>query len=170
MKIIQKIINLLLFCLIGACVTAPTLPEPPKAEVIQASKSNEIIWITPSNVKLPDDKIILVFVGGGEFCHWCESTQENFKDPEITALVNKYFYPIYIDVRKDPEMARIFDPSMEIPALVFFTTQDIFILPGFPPAIDAISAIGYLSKDQLLALLLDLAKYYHGENASFNQP
>lgn len=174
MKLFHIVISLLILCL-SACISevkAPATPvqilEPP-AETKPATQS-EIVWIDPSKVKIPNDKIVMILVGT-DTCHWCVELKENFKDPTVVTLVNEAFYPVYIDAVKEPELAKIFVPASEIPTLVFFTIHDIFMFPGLPPIIDTLSITGYMSKEQLLQYLVEVTgKYNNGKISSPSQP
>lgn len=176
MKLLHIVISLLMLCLSACASEAKTpatpvqIPEPP-AQTKPAARP-EIVWIAPSQVKIPDDKIVMIFVGTDTY-HWCVELKENFTDAEVVSLVNEIFYPVYIDAIKEPELARALVPSMEVPTLVFFTAYDIFMLPGLPPTIDMLSTTGYIPKEELLQRLLEAVAIItskHGETPSSSQP
>lgn len=84
----------------------------PAAEFADAvAATDSIVWmhledvdkIVTKNIKknkAKEDKLVLVDFYTG-WCGWCKKLDvETYKDPEVVALMNKYFYPVKFDAEQ----------------------------------------------------------------------
>ena len=65
---------------------------------------DKIVTKTLKN-KAKEDKLVLVDFYTG-WCGWCKKLDvETYKDPEVVALMNKYFYPVKFDAEQKTIMS-----------------------------------------------------------------
>ncbi len=97
----------------------------------------------------------LLFVSSGYFsCHWCHVMQrESYRDPEIAALLNRYFIPVKVDRELQPALdARLID-FVERTRGQAGWPLNVFITPEGYPLVGTV----YLPRDRFAKLLQALA-------------
>lgn len=58
-----------------------------------------------------EDKVIFLSVGYST-CHWCHVMEtESFENPEVAAIMNKYFVNIKVDREERPDIDKIYMPK-----------------------------------------------------------
>lgn len=108
--------------------------------------SNPVEWHTwnPTTLAKAHKQNKPLFVSIGYFtCHWCHVMEkESFRNPEIAALLNKYFVPIKIDREQRPDLDNMFMRFVQLttgsggwPMSVWATPQGQPFFGGtyFPP-------------------------------------
>lgn len=109
----------------------------------------------------------LVFVSSGYFsCHWCHVMQrESYADPQIAALLNRYFIPVKIDRELDPALdARLID-FVERTRGHSGWPLNAFITPAGYPLVGMV----YLPPDEFRALLQRLAARWERERPELEE-
>jgi len=89
-----------------------------------------------------EDKPILLSVGYSA-CHWCHvMARESFEDPEVAALMNRYFVSIKVDREERPDLDQVYMRAVQgmtgsggWPMTVFLTPDGVPFYGGtyFPP-------------------------------------
>ncbi|MBK7443586.1 MAG: DUF255 domain-containing protein [Chitinophagales bacterium] len=82
----------------------------------ETATSDTITWMNLADVnkiveknikknKVKEDKLIIVDFYT-DWCGWCKRLDsETYKDPEVAALMNKYFYPVKFDAEQQDSVA-----------------------------------------------------------------
>ncbi|MBK8342173.1 MAG: DUF255 domain-containing protein [Bacteroidetes bacterium] len=82
----------------------------------ETATSDTITWMNLADVnkiveknikknKVKEDKLIIVDFYT-DWCGWCKRLDsETYKDPEVAALMNKYFYPVNFDAEQQDSVA-----------------------------------------------------------------
>lgn len=66
---------------------------------------NKIVEKNIKKNKVKEDKLIIVDFYT-DWCGWCKRLDsETYKDPEVAALMNKYFYPVKFDAEQQDSVA-----------------------------------------------------------------
>ncbi len=89
-----------------------------------------------------EDKPIFLSIGYAA-CHWCHVMErESFEDPEIAAILNRYFVPVKVDREERPDVDHIYMTAVQVmtgqggwPLSVFLTPDGVPFYGGtyFPP-------------------------------------
>jgi hypothetical protein len=153
MKYKYLVASILTF-LTGCGASLPQLPQTSDVKQ-EISYSDKVKWVPLNKVSIPDDKITLVFLGM-KGCVWCEKLKESFEDPEVIDIVNKYYYPIYLELNTYPNLVSAINPSKLYPGLLIFSIDDVgvsmFTGNLIPPSQDNLT-LGYLTPEELKELL-----------------
>jgi uncharacterized protein YyaL (SSP411 family) len=109
----------------------------------------------------------LLFISSGYFsCHWCHVMQrESFSNPEVAALLNKYFIPVKVDRELNPALdARLID-FVERTRGYAGWPLNVFITPeGYP-----LLGLVYLPQADFTSLLQNLATQWQQRKAELKQ-
>ena len=120
---------------------------------------------TAQQAAIREDK--LLFISSGYFsCHWCHVMQrESFSNPEVAALLNKYFIPVKIDRELNPALdARLID-FVEHTRGYAGWPLNVFITPeGYP-----LVGLVYLPQADFISLLQNLTTQWQQRRAELKQ-
>jgi len=117
-----------------------------------------------------EDKPLLVDVGAA-WCHWCHVMDEqNYSDPQVAEILNKYFVPVKVDRDEMPEVDRRLQKAVSAMTgeggwpLTAFLTPDRKVFFGgtyFPPE-DMYGKVGFKR------LLLEIIRVWREERDKLN--
>ena len=110
-----------------------------------------------------ENKLVIVSIGYAA-CHWCHVMEhESFSDPEVAALMNKYFISIKVDREERPDVDQIF---MEV-------AQRISGRGGWPlnaialPTREPVYALTYLPQKSWMEFLQSFQNMWQTQPAQF---
>ena len=109
----------------------------------------------------------LLFVSSGYFsCHWCHVMQrESFSDPEVAALLNKYFIAVKVDRELNPALDSKLIDFVEHTRGYAGWPLNVFITPeGYP-----LVGLVYLPPADFKSLLQNLATQWQQRKAELKQ-
>ena len=109
----------------------------------------------------------LLFISSGYFsCHWCHVMQrESFSNPEVAALLNKYFIPVKVDRELNPALDTRLIDFVERTQGYAGWPLNVFITPeGYP-----LVGLVYLPQADFTSLLQNLATQWQQRKAELKQ-
>jgi len=114
---------------------------------------------------LGEDK--LLFISSGYFsCHWCHVMQrESFADPEVAALLNKYFIAVKVDRELNPALDSKLIDFVERTRGYAGWPLNVFITPEGYPLVGMV----YLPQADFKALLQNLVTQWQQRKAELKQ-
>lgn len=66
------------------------------------------------NEAIDNEKLLLISVGYSA-CHWCHVMEhESFEDPEVAAIMNKYFVNIKVDREERPDVDQVYMNAVQV--------------------------------------------------------
>jgi uncharacterized protein YyaL (SSP411 family) len=116
-------------------------------------------WGDEAFQKAKDENKPILLSCGYSACHWCHVMErESFEDPEIAALMNRYFVNIKVDREERPDLDQIYQEAAQLmtgqggwPLTVFldwerkpffagtyFPPQPMYGRSGFPQVLEAV--------------------------------
>ncbi|NLY75521.1 MAG: thioredoxin domain-containing protein [Firmicutes bacterium] len=131
-----------------------------------------------------EDKPILLSCGYSA-CHWCHVMErESFEDPEIAALMNKYFINIKVDREERPDIDQIYQEAVQMIAghggwpLTVFLDHDrrpffggtyyppisMYGRPGFTDILEAVHRKWVEERERIREAGAELAKFLRSES------
>lgn len=146
--------------ILAACATTkPTIVAEPIPTVnltkVYAAPT-QIQWIPVGRAKFSKTKPMLL-LAAADWCPACQELKKTLSDPKIVEIVNKYYYPIYLDVDQHRELFTSMVPARTIPIMLFFTMKDVYYIPGIIGFIDAIQIVGSRPVEELRPIFEKLA-------------
>lgn len=136
-----------------------------------------------------EDKPILLSCGYSA-CHWCHVMErESFEDPEIAALMNRYFVNIKVDREERPDIDQIYQQAVQLitghggwPLTVFLDHERRpfyggtyyppvarYGRPGFPDILEVVHRKWVEERDRIHEAGAELTTYLQWEEESANQ-
>ena len=109
----------------------------------------------------------LLFISSGYFsCHWCHVMQrESFSNPEVAALLNKYFIPVKVDRELNPALDTRLIDFVERTRGYAGWPLNVFITPeGYP-----LVGLVYLPQADFKSLLQNLVTQWQQRKAELKQ-
>lgn len=154
----MKKLILFLTCFLWACAhPASVTKSQPKHNPIQIyPASNQIQWVPVGKAKFSKNKPMLL-LAAADWCRACRELKKTLSDPKIVEIINKYYYPIYLNVDQHKELFSMMVPARTIPIMLFFTIKDIYYIPGIIGYIDATQIVGYRPVEELRPMFEKLA-------------
>ena len=136
-----------------------------------------------------EDKPVLLSCGYSA-CHWCHVMErESFEDPEIAALMNRYFINIKVDREERPDLDQIYQQAVQMitghggwPLTVFldhdkrpfyggtyYPPVSMYGRPGFPDVLKVIRRKWTEKREQIREAGLELAEFLQRESRLVNR-
>ena len=109
----------------------------------------------------------LLFVSSGYFsCHWCHVMQrESFSNPEVAAILNKYFIPVKVDRELNPALdAKLID-FVEHTRGYAGWPLNVFITPDGYPLVGLV----YMPQEDFKSMLLKLTTEWQRRKVELKQ-
>ncbi len=109
----------------------------------------------------------LLFVSSGYFsCHWCHVMQrESFSNPEVAAILNKYFIPVKVDRELNPALdAKLID-FVERTRGYAGWPLNVFITPDGYPLVGLV----YMPQEDFKSMLLKLTAEWQRRKVELKQ-
>ncbi len=154
-------------------MTNPRLLES-TSPYLQAHADNPVDWYPWNDEALSrareEDRPILLSIGYAA-CHWCHvMARESFSDPEIAAVMNRYFINIKVDREERPDLDKTFQTAHALlnqrgggwPLTAFLNPDDLtpffigtyfpstprFGMPGFADLLERVHGVYREKRDQ----------------------
>ncbi len=106
-----------------------------------------------------ENKPLLVSIGYSA-CHWCHvMEQESFEDPEVSAIMNKYFVCIKVDREERPDLDHFYMNAVQLISGRGGWPLNCFALPDGRPFWGAT----YFPKDQWTSILQRIAELFKNQ-------
>ena len=106
-----------------------------------------------------EDKLLLISIGYSA-CHWCHvMAHESFEDPEVAALMNRYFVCIKVDREERPDVDQVYMDAVQLLTGRGGWPLNCFALPDGRPVYGGT----YYYKNDWSNLLKQLAELYANE-------
>ncbi|MBL7472006.1 thioredoxin domain-containing protein [Robertkochia sediminum] len=106
-----------------------------------------------------ENKPLLISVGYAA-CHWCHVMEkESFEDPQVAAVMNRYFINIKVDREERPDIDQLYMSAVQIMTGNGGWPMNVVALPDGRPFWGGT----YFKKQQWLSTLKQLGELYHSD-------
>ena len=111
------------------------------------------------NEAIDNEKLLLISVGYSA-CHWCHVMEhESFEDPEVAAIMNKYFVNIKVDREERPDVDQVYMNAVQVMTGAGGWPMNVVALPDGRPVWGGT----YFQKKQWMDALQQLANLFQKE-------
>ena len=119
----------------------------------------EAVWARA----LREDRLVIVSIGYST-CHWCHVMEhESFENQEVADVMNAHFLAIKVDREERPDVDAAYMTAVQLMTRQGGWPLNVVCLPDGRPVWGGT----YFPADRWVASLLQLAKGWHSERASF---
>jgi len=150
---LKRIVSLLLVFIVSTWAYADSLPEQTQKRLAMGEKPNRLIhehspyllqhafnpvdwypWGDEAFARAKAENKPIFLSIGYSTCHWCHvMAQESFENPEIAALLNKWFISVKVDREERPDIDQIYMTVTQAMTGSGGWPMSVFLLPDGSP-------------------------------------